>query len=77
MNHVRIEINFLCCELSSNNERCCRADAYINLLRFHRRELILRSLPSNAMRYSTIFHRRGKKYFLINKLYSQVILGQC
>ena len=51
-----IEIFFLCCELSSNNAWCCRADANINSLRLRRRELLLRNLPSDTMRYSTIMH---------------------
>ena len=66
--YVRVEIFFLCCELSSYNAWCCREDANINSYRLRRRELILRNLPStsNTMRYSTIIHSREKYFLSIN-----------
>ena len=53
MYHVRNEI-ILCCELSSNNAWCCRADANINSRRLH----------LATMCYSTIIHSR--EFFFLN-----------
>ena len=56
--HVRIEIFFLCCELS-------RIVGQMRIsIHLRRRKLMLRNLPSNTMRYSTIICSRVKYFYI-------------